>query len=112
MLLEEFNDDQMVLWLKAEKALDITPPTETTVAREQDVSTSLQAPQPAPIDEESSATPAPENNVEQTEGILHILTEDWSWELVFIFLFHFDSLLWVRRATVLSHGRARCYPWD
>ena len=33
-LLEEFSDDQMVVRLEAEKALDITPPDENTVPRD------------------------------------------------------------------------------
>ena len=75
-LLEEFNDDQMVLRLEAEKALDITPSAEHTVPQEQDIGTSLPAPHHTPQDEGSCASPTPEINTEQTKGILHIITKD------------------------------------
>ena len=68
-LLEEFNDDQMVLRPDTEKA-------ENTVPCEQAAGTSLLAPHHTPKDEGSSVAPTPENDAKQTEGILHILTED------------------------------------
>ena len=75
-LLKEFNDDQMVLQLDAEKALEITPATEHTVPQERDAGPSLPAPHHAPQDEGSSVAPTLDINTENTEGILHILTED------------------------------------
>ena len=75
-LLEEFNDDQMVLQLEAEKALDITPAAEHTVPQEHDIGTSLPAPHLTPQDDGSSVAPASDFNTKQTEGILHILMED------------------------------------
>ena len=75
-LLEEFNDDQMVLRLEAEKALDVTPAAKHTVPQEQDVGTSLPAPHHTPQDEGSSAAPTPDINTDNTEGILHILTDE------------------------------------
>ena len=71
-LLEEFNDDQMVLRLDAEKALEITTAAEHTVP----AGPSLPAPHHTPQDEGSSAAPTPDINTENTEGILHILTKD------------------------------------
>ena len=75
-LLEEFNDNQMVLRLATEKALDVNPEAEHAAPRGQDGDPSQPAlPQPHQ-DEGSSAAPTPDLPTEQTEGILHILTED------------------------------------
>ena len=75
-LLEEFNNDQMVLLRNAKKALEITPAAEHMVHQERDIGTSLPAPHHAPQDEGSSAGPTPDINTDNTEGILHILTEE------------------------------------
>ena len=84
-LLEEFNDDQMVLRLDAEKALEITTAAEHTVPLKRDAGPSLPAPHHTPQDEGSSAAPTPDINTENAEGILHILTEDWILENFFFY---------------------------
>ena len=75
-LLEEVNDDQMILRHDAEKTLEITTATEHIAPQEHDVGPSLPAPHHAPQDEGSSAAPTPDINNDNSEGILHILTEE------------------------------------
>ena len=75
-LLEEFNDEQMVFRLAAEKALGVNPEADqaTSPGHNND------SPQPALTQPQptggSDTTPAPDLPPEQTEGIFHILTED------------------------------------
>ena len=77
MLLEEFNDDQMVLRIAAEQAMDITPPDGDDRPRKPTLGTSPNDQSNEPRDEESSDVwSEPETVTKLVEGILYILTED------------------------------------
>ena len=77
VLLEEFNDDQMVLLIAAEQAMDITPTDSDEGPSKLVIGTS-------PNDQRNEPTDKRNNDVrseleivtEPTKGIFHILTED------------------------------------
>ena len=56
--------------------------------------------------------------LQQLEGILAILEDDWVYHRKFPARYHFNVSIsifckfWVRRAKALSHGHAKCYSWD
>ena len=75
-LLEEFNDEQMVFRLAAEKALGVNPEAEQATPQGQSDDPSQPALTQPQQNDGSSTAPAPDLPTEHTEGILHILTED------------------------------------
>ena len=77
VLLEEFNDDQMVLRIAAEQAMDITPTDSDEGPSKLVTGTSLNDQSNEPRDEGSNDVRSePETVTEPAEGIFHILTED------------------------------------
>ena len=76
-LLEEFNDDQMMLRIEAEQALNIKLPADDDEPTKSEISTSLKVQNNEQIAEGSNdIRPDPVTVTEQAESILHILTEE------------------------------------